>query len=57
MVAIVTGANRDPGIGFEIVRGLAQRQSHGTVVLCARDRGMGEEAAAKLQGENKDTIE
>ncbi len=43
-VALVTGANR--GIGFEIVRQLAQRGLH--VLLTARDPGRGRAACARL---------
>jgi carbonyl reductase 1 len=52
-VAIVTGANRDPGIGFEITRALSQRMPVGTtVVLTSRDAEMGREAAEKLKAES-----
>jgi len=51
-VAVVTGANRNPGIGYEIVRGLAQRLPSGsTVILTARNPAMGEAAARELRGE------
>lgn len=46
-IALVTGANK--GIGFETVRQLAQKGVH--VVLGARDRAKGIEAALKLQAE------
>ncbi len=47
LTAVVTGANR--GIGFEIVRQLAQRGVH--VVLTARDEQAAAKAAATLQAE------
>ncbi|GJP53166.1 hypothetical protein CLOM_g12355 [Closterium sp. NIES-68] len=46
-VAVVTGANK--GIGFYIARGLAGQGL--ATVLTARDPGLGQEAAKKLQGE------
>ena len=49
-VAIVTGGNR--GIGLEIGRQLARRGLH--VLLAARDRSRGEEAAALLRDEGGD---
>eukprot|EP00928_Gymnodinium_smaydae_P030659 TRINITY_DN22734_c0_g1_i1.p1 TRINITY_DN22734_c0_g1~~TRINITY_DN22734_c0_g1_i1.p1 ORF type:complete len:325 (-),score=65.69 TRINITY_DN22734_c0_g1_i1:93-956(-) len=49
-VSIVTGAGRNPGIGYEIVRGLAQRLG-GYVVLTARDASQGEAAAEALRAE------
>ncbi|MDB6086704.1 MAG: family NAD(P)-dependent oxidoreductase [Gammaproteobacteria bacterium] len=50
-IALVTGANK--GIGFETVRQLAQ--SGGIhVLLAARDRAKGVDAALKLQGEGLD---
>jgi len=56
-VAIVTGANRDPGIGFEIARALAQRMPAGTtVVLTSRDAQMGREAAQKLKAESLNVV-
>jgi len=56
-VAIVTGANRDPGIGFEITRALAQRMPVGTtVVLTSRDAEMGREAADKLKAESFNVV-
>merc|ERR1740130_1193914 len=49
-LAIVTGANRDPGIGLEIVRGLlAGNAPEGSVVLLtARSPVMGQEAVEAL---------
>ncbi|CAK0861874.1 unnamed protein product, partial [Prorocentrum cordatum] len=56
-VAIVTGANRQPGIGFEIARALAQRMPEGTtVVVTARSPEMGEEAVNKLTSEGLNVI-
>lgn len=49
-VALVTGGNK--GIGFEIVRGLAQKGA--IVLLGARDRGAGEAAVEILQSEGLD---
>jgi NAD(P)-dependent dehydrogenase (short-subunit alcohol dehydrogenase family) len=49
-IALVTGGNK--GIGFEIVRGLAQKGA--TVLLGARGREAGEEAAEILQSEGLD---
>jgi len=46
-IALVTGATR--GIGLETVRQLAQQGVH--VILTARDRAKGVEAALKLQAE------
>jgi len=49
-VAVVTGANRNPGIGYEIVRALATKMPAGTtVILTARDPAMGEPAAQELK--------
>ena len=40
-LAIVTGANRNPGIGYEIVRGLASRLPTGSkVILTSRIKGL-----------------
>ncbi len=49
-VALVTGANK--GIGLGIARELAKAGM--IVLLGARDAGLGEEAAAKVRGENLD---
>jgi NAD(P)-dependent dehydrogenase (short-subunit alcohol dehydrogenase family) len=49
-LALVTGGNK--GIGFEIVRGLAQKGA--TVLLGARGHSAGEEAAEILQSEGLD---
>jgi NAD(P)-dependent dehydrogenase (short-subunit alcohol dehydrogenase family) len=50
-VAVVTGANR--GIGFEICRQLGRRGGI-RVVLTARDKKKGEDAAESLRGEGMD---
>lgn len=51
-VAVVTGANRIPGIGYEIARGLAHRLPEGSsVVLTARVPEMGTEAIETLKEE------
>jgi NAD(P)-dependent dehydrogenase (short-subunit alcohol dehydrogenase family) len=50
IVALVTGANK--GIGFEIVRQLGRAGQ--TVYLGARNRALGEEAAATLRAEDLD---
>ena len=48
-LAIVTGANRNPGIGYEIVRGLASRLPTGSkVILTSRIKAMGEVAVQAL---------
>jgi len=47
-IALVTGGNK--GIGFEVCRELAQKGVE--VLLGARDKERGEEAAKKLQAEN-----
>eukprot|EP00933_Yihiella_yeosuensis_P072956 TRINITY_DN8150_c0_g2_i1.p1 TRINITY_DN8150_c0_g2~~TRINITY_DN8150_c0_g2_i1.p1 ORF type:complete len:290 (-),score=62.83 TRINITY_DN8150_c0_g2_i1:698-1567(-) len=56
-VAIVTGANRNPGIGYEIVRALAGKLTQGsTVILTARDTTMGQEAEKSLKEEGLKVI-
>jgi NAD(P)-dependent dehydrogenase (short-subunit alcohol dehydrogenase family) len=50
-IALITGANK--GIGFETARQLA-RSGGVHVLLAARDRAKGVEAALKLQGEGLD---
>jgi len=51
-IAVVTGANRIPGIGYEIARGLAHRLPEGSsVVLTARVADMGRTAAETLKKE------
>jgi len=46
-IALITGGNK--GIGFETARQLAQKDIH--VIVAARDRAKGEDAAKKLQAE------
>lgn len=46
-VVLVTGANK--GIGFEAVKQLSQRISHGTILLGSRSVANGEQAVKKLQ--------
>lgn len=56
-VAIVTGSNRNPGIGYEIVRGLARRMPpETTVILTARVPELGEKAAEDLRSEGLNVI-
>ena len=51
-VAVVTGANRIPGIGYEIARGLAHGLPGGSsVVLTARVPEMGQKAIESLKAE------
>ena len=51
-VAVVTGANRVPGIGYEIARGLASKLPEGsTVILTARVPEMGRKATEELKSE------
>jgi len=47
-IALVTGANR--GIGFEVARQLAAADFH--VILAARDKTKGKEAARKIQADD-----
>src|ERR1035438_942242 len=49
-IALITGANR--GLGFEMARQLGKQGV--IVILAARDRQKGEEAAAKLRNEGLD---
>ena len=51
-MAVVTGANRFPGIGYEIARGLANKLPEGsTILLTARVPEMGREATENLKKE------
>lgn len=51
-IAVVTGANRVNGIGYEIARGLAHRLPEGSsVVLTARVPEMGKKAMENLKSE------
>jgi len=51
-IAVVTGANRIPGIGYEIARGLAHRLPQGSsVLLTARVADIGKTAAETLKKE------
>lgn len=57
-VAIVTGANRVPGIGFEICRGLVRTlPENSSVILTSRDEAMGAHAKERLEEEEAATIE
>ena len=49
-VALITGANK--GIGFEVARELGKANC--TVLLGARNPGVGRDAASRLQAENLD---
>mmetsp|Transcript_36410 Transcript_36410/g.75959 ORF Transcript_36410/g.75959 Transcript_36410/m.75959 type:complete len:290 (-) Transcript_36410:173-1042(-) len=56
-VAVVTGANRIPGIGYEIARGLAMKLPEGsTIVITARVPDMGRDATDQLKHEFKDRV-
>ena len=50
-IVLITGANK--GIGFETARRLGQRGSH--IIIGARDKARGEEAAQKLAALNVQT--
>lgn len=53
-LALITGAGRRQGIGFEVARQLAQRGMR--VVLTARDPGAAEARAAELRADGLDVV-